>query len=237
MTDAETAWADHYTLPPKGNMMITPQAFIEGGTRIFATIERTIAEFLPGRRIEEMEILDFGCGVGRVALPFFYKYKRPTACVDLPKIYVDYLKGQIPGANPARSRNEPPLPYPDESFDVVYSISVFTHLNPEMGAAWLKEMHRLLKPGGLALLSTSSHAQLAWHRIAREELWEGVSDEIFEAEGIVFRGEFMKGMGGIYGCTVHTSEWVKANWSKVFTVKDTRVRAVGGTQDLNILMK
>ena len=58
-----------------------------------------------------------------------------------------------------RSRSEPPLPFATESFDLVYSISVFSHLDEQLGDAWLAEVARVFVPGGVALLSVhGAHA-------------------------------------------------------------------------------
>jgi SAM-dependent methyltransferase len=48
----------------------------------------------------------------------------------------------------------PPVELPSNSFDVVYSGSVFTHLNEADQSVWLSELHRLLRPGGLLIAST-----------------------------------------------------------------------------------
>jgi ubiquinone/menaquinone biosynthesis C-methylase UbiE len=50
----------------------------------------------------------------------------------------------------------PPLPFPDEHFDVVYCLSVFTHLNESMQDVWLAELRRILRPGGVLLLTVHS---------------------------------------------------------------------------------
>jgi predicted SAM-dependent methyltransferase len=42
-----------------------------------------------------------------------------------------------------------PLPYPDGTFDAVYSSHVLEHLNPADGKTLLKEKHRVLKRGGI----------------------------------------------------------------------------------------
>jgi SAM-dependent methyltransferase len=237
----EYAWGKAYRLPPVGNMMGQDrQGFVRRGTALFQTIEKAIKDYKPDHSIEKMQILDFGCGVGRIAMPFFYKYKRPTRCVDVVLKYIRYLQETIPDANPRMGRRAPPLEfYSDNFFDVIYSISVFTHLEPAQGDLWLREIHRLLKPGGLALISTSSHSQLKKHHLSstRSPLWADVTEESFEREGIVFRGTYNRGMRGIYGCTIHTPEWVRENWSKVFDYKESRIRVLGANQDLNIMVK
>ena len=186
-----------------------------------------------------MDILEFGCGVGRIALPFFHKYGRPSACVDVSQSSIDYLNSVIPGANPKISVFTPPLPFPDASFDVIYSISVWTHLEPAKGDLWLADVARMLRPGGLALISTSSYGQLEKHRqhSIRGAEWADVSDDDLRREGRIFRDQNYAGMKGAYGCTVHDPDWIKKEWSGLFDVKDTLVRTVGGHQDLNILIK
>ncbi len=48
---------------------------------------------------------------------------------------------------------EPPLPFPNEHFDVVCCLSVFTHLNEPMQDVWLAELNRIMKPGGVLLVT------------------------------------------------------------------------------------
>src|SRR3546814_10794163 len=47
-----------------------------------------------------------------------------------------------------------PTAYPSGMFDVIYSVSLFTHLDAPAQDEWLAEMARLLKPGGLLLATT-----------------------------------------------------------------------------------
>ncbi len=44
----------------------------------------------------------------------------------------------------------PPLEFDSASFDLVWAISVFTHLT-DNSIPWLLELHRILKPGGLLI--------------------------------------------------------------------------------------
>jgi hypothetical protein len=47
----------------------------------------------------------------------------------------------------------PPTDLPGDHFDLVFSYSVFTHLREDVHFAWLDELGRLVKPGGLLILS------------------------------------------------------------------------------------
>jgi ubiquinone/menaquinone biosynthesis C-methylase UbiE len=48
----------------------------------------------------------------------------------------------------------PPLPLESNSFDVVYAVSVLTHLSVAQQHAWLKELRRMLRPDGSLILTT-----------------------------------------------------------------------------------
>jgi SAM-dependent methyltransferase len=49
---------------------------------------------------------------------------------------------------------DPPLPYDDQQFDLVYASSVYTHLSLDMQFRWAWEIHRVLQPGGVAFITT-----------------------------------------------------------------------------------
>jgi SAM-dependent methyltransferase len=57
------------------------------------------------------------------------------------------------------NNSNPSLPLPDNYFDLVTAFSVFTHINePEI--AWLLELRRILKVGGIACISV--HDEATW---------------------------------------------------------------------------
>ena len=63
-----------------------------------------------------------------------------------------------PRARPLKAfvnRDVPPLDVADDTYDLVYAFSVFTHLT-DSWSAWLLELHRVLKPGGLFVVTILS---------------------------------------------------------------------------------
>lgn len=74
---------------------------------------------------------------------------------------VDWCESNLPFATFTINRLEPPLDFPDDKFDFVYALSVFTHLPAALQDAWMAELHRVLIPGGHLLLSTHGRYQLS----------------------------------------------------------------------------
>lgn len=100
-------------------------------------------------------ILDLGCGVGRFALAFkdiLQPNQKLYAC-DVHQECAEWCKSNISWAETIHSDIEPPLDYASGQFDLVYGLSVFTHLNLDLQFRWAAEIHRILKPGGVAFLT------------------------------------------------------------------------------------
>jgi SAM-dependent methyltransferase len=93
-----------------------------------------------------------------------------------PKL-VDWCKANVPGVKVELNALEPPLRYHDDSFDFVYSRSVFTHLSAGLQKQWLTEQFRVTRPGGLVLVTV--HGDAYKHRLTRQERAE------YESAGFV----------------------------------------------------
>lgn len=101
-------------------------------------------------------ILDFGCGCGRT-LRYFADWsqspKRLLYGVDVYSDVVDWCRKNIKFATVESIDVKPPLKFDAGYFDLVYAISVFSHLEEQLHLSWLREIKRVLRPGGLALIS------------------------------------------------------------------------------------
>lgn len=119
------------------------------------TAKWLISHFEKHKKLEGINILDWGCGPGRVIrhLPSFIADTCKCYGTDYNKKYTKWCSINIPEVTFSTNNLEPPLNYEPEMFDIIYGISIFTHLSEEMHYAWMKELFRVLKPGGIILLS------------------------------------------------------------------------------------
>ncbi len=112
-------------------------------------------------------ILDFGCGCGRVT--------RYWAQLDGPEIHgcdvnpelVAWCSQNLPFMRAVRTEVEPPTSYESDSFDLVYALSVLTHLPEALQLPWMSEFRRILRPGGVLVFTTLGESAKA--RASRQD--------------------------------------------------------------------
>lgn len=110
------------------------------------------------------DVLEIGCGEGR-GIDLMLEKSLSFTAVDKIKSVIDRLQEKYKRAR-FISMNLPPLSgLADNAYDVVVSFQVIEHI--ENDALFLKEIHRVLKPGGIALLTTPnkrlSLTRNPWH--------------------------------------------------------------------------
>ncbi len=140
--------------------------FLNSGDKIVAAMETALRS--AGTSLMNFHsILDFGCGCGRLIrhLPSYTKAQL-FGC-DYNSELIAWCANKLPIATFATNNLHPPLPYRDQSFDFIYSRSVFTHL-PERGQSeWLEECGRVMKSGGMLYLTT--HGEQFFGQLLQEE--------------------------------------------------------------------
>jgi SAM-dependent methyltransferase len=98
-------------------------------------------------------ILDFGCGIGATEQSMHRRWPSAelTGIDPSPESIKAAERLQIPRATFHVSRGND-LPFPDASFDVVYSNGTFHHIDHADHPAVFREIARVLRPGGHAFI-------------------------------------------------------------------------------------
>ena len=125
------------------------------------------------RRADRLEasstILDFGCGCGRVISSLSKLTGAQLFGTDIDAEAIEWCNRSLPSVGKFSVNDKlPPFPFDDNAFDLVYSISIFTHLPEDMQFAWLGELNRVLKPSGYAILTTHGSSLFPSHLLSAE---------------------------------------------------------------------
>jgi 2-polyprenyl-3-methyl-5-hydroxy-6-metoxy-1,4-benzoquinol methylase len=115
-------------------------------------------------------ILDFGCGCGRV-LRHWQTVNTRIHGSDFDQAAVEWCRMHLPFVDVGVNFLTPPLAYDTGSFDLVYALSVLTHLPVETQLAWCDEFGRLLRPGGHLLLTLHGDAYIGELSSAERHLY------------------------------------------------------------------
>ena len=134
--------------------------FLRSGRAAFDAI----AAYAPPAELDA--VLDFGCGCGRVTR-WWGDFSGTVAGSDVSAPAIDWCRANLPFARFETNALAPPLVFEDESFDLVYALSVFTHLTGDLQLAWRDELRRVLRPGGRLLLTTHGRSYIP--RLGGEE--------------------------------------------------------------------
>ena len=126
-----------------------------------------LANFTP-----DMHIIDVGCGVGGSTRRLSHEVGCTVTGIDLSDEYIDAAERltqllKMEGRVKFHAASALELPFDDNSFDGAWSIQMNMNVEDKLG--WLKELYRVLKPGGRAVLyevcghiNTPVHFPVPW---------------------------------------------------------------------------
>ncbi|NOT74612.1 MAG: methyltransferase domain-containing protein [Cyclobacteriaceae bacterium] len=136
------------------------------------------------------DLLEVGCGEGR-GIDWLLPSVKSYSAIDKIESAVIGLREKYP-ASKFISGHLPPLPFDDNSFDSVVSFQVIEHIEDDV--LFLKEIFRVLRPGGIALITTPNRLQSLsrnpWH------IREYTAPELTKLARTIFPTVEMKGVAG-----------------------------------------
>jgi SAM-dependent methyltransferase len=202
--------------------------FLASGAMAAESIRRTLER--NGRDIESFRsVLDFGCGVGRVIRHWHHLTATRLHGTDYNPRLVSWCRKALTFAQFEVNALDRPLPYADASFDLVYALSVFTHLSEPLQHRWIAELARVLAPGGYLLITTHGEHyldQLSPHHQAD-----------FRAGRLVVLQSDREGTNDC--AAFHPESYIRATLAPPFEVLDFAPEAAWGNprQDVTLMRK
>lgn len=213
-------------------------AAMQGALKFRRVLQRHLPKLPPSPRL-----LDFGCGWGRHIRVFLKDFPAPNITgVDIDPDNIGICRELLPGMSFVLSKEGAQLPVESDSQDLILSFSVFSHINEESAQFWLRELGRVLKPGGSMVVTswgrslfevferkrTTGQTLYAWEdNIAR------AFEDLNEVERRYRDGEFSFGRHmksgpldpEVYGISLMPKRWIETHTSlRVWHwIEDTKI--------------
>ena len=121
----------------------------------YKLIKSNVKTYNPMGINSETKILDFGCGWGRIVRFFFKDVKSENVFgIDVDADIIEICKNTLPYGDFSVCNPLSPVKFQEDSFDIIFAYSVFSHLRSDVASNWVQEFARILKPGGLLIATT-----------------------------------------------------------------------------------
>lgn len=210
------------------------------GLSDYIKIKRFLAKH--GRQLSPgCRVYDMGCASGRVARHFLCQEDGLDLWAsDINANHVDWISKYLNGVKAFQNHSIPHLPFEDNFLDLAYAFSVFTHI-ASFETAWLMELRRIMKPGGIAYLTT--HSEHTWAILDEKmpiyqalathpDFGPDLPKSAMPREKMIFRWH-----GRTYGANVfYHSDHIRNVWGNFFEILDI-IREGCFYQDVVLLRK
>jgi len=209
-----------------------------------------------GIRIKpQFSLLDLGCASGRILRHFAIQETEAMLYgADINHINIKWIRQYLPQSIFCfQNTILPHLPLADNTLDLVYGCSVFTHID-DYEEGWLLEVKRVLKPQGLAFITI--HSERTWNQINMDKEHfmykyflntphkiedlniRQITPDLFKSDMPANRVVLTHTGYSINNTNVfHTSGYIKERWGRLFRVLKIIPKAHGGHQDGALLLK
>ncbi len=199
------------------------KVFLESGRAAVENLLQSLQR--AGRPLSDpcfSKVLDFGCGCGRTLARLAPRFPaKKFFGADVDRTMVAWCREHVRNAEFEVTRPEPPMSCPESEFDLVFAISVFTHLDEARQLVWLAEFARILRPGGTLLLTT--HGEAVWSTQP-----EPIINEVKRRGTLTVSTRKLQGfVPDWYQTTFHTLEWAMLTCARFFGEVTTWPNAFG----------
>lgn len=202
--------------------------FLNGGELAARAITQTLERHGIALRAFDA-ILDFGCGCGRVVRQWADLQGPVIHGTDYNPDMIRWCRANLPFARFHLNGLDRGIPVEAECFDFIYSLSVFTHLSEELQHFWIKELSRVLRPGGF--LFVTLHGDIYLPQLTSDQ------QQAYRAGRLVVQKSDREGSNDC--ATFHPPEYVRSSFARGFEIVDfTPCGALGNPQqDVYLLRK
>jgi SAM-dependent methyltransferase len=203
----------------------------------FMRLQEALQKYANRTYGDTKRVLDWGCGCARV-LRYFIRYKNiEVNGADIDSVNIEWCEHNLPFARFHQVPLSPPTAFADEYFDLIFGISVLTHLREQDQSAWLAELSRISGRGGIVMLSVHGNGGVAF----RNELFSTDSFSEWQKKGFVAIGvdSVIDSINDkeYYTTSFQTDWYIRNEWSKYFEIVDIIPSYIGHFQDLVIMRK
>lgn len=151
----------HICLPPAylvyESFDLNYSTYFEGS---YETARWLLNYFAKYKELDHVNILDWGCGPARIVrhLPLLLDTTCQIHGTDYNSRSIEWCSKHIKGVSFNLNNLNPPLPYIDNYFDIIYGISIFTHLPEYLHYTWFEELERVSKNDAIIFLTSQGDA-------------------------------------------------------------------------------
>ena len=196
-----------------------------------------IARRHAGRPIADLEtVLDWGVGCGRVLRQIRESGEGRagrTIGLDIDEVNVRWCAENLAAHGDFGVLSLDGFELEKQSVDFLYGISVMTHLTEHHQLMWLEQIRRILKPGGLAVLTINGEGQ--YYRqpqalfapfVERFGFFDSIADDAIGEERSTY-----------YRATYNSRSHIWQTWSRYFEIIDVIVMGHHFAQDYVVLRR
>ena len=212
------------------------RSFQAQGASAFVKLELALQKVVGKGYDAYPRILDWGCGCGRVTRYFRDLDGVTIHGTDIDASNVEWCAEHYPFGEFTSCKPDPPTPYADGAFDLIFGISVMTHLGERDRNAWLAELDRISADGAIVLLTVQGVAALCRSRVETETLIRFRQNGSLDVDKSL-AAEDLSVEGDRYIDCFLSEAYIRHRWQDAFDVLDVLPAYIGNVQDLVVLRK